>query len=318
MSPIDVASENSSKAAAARQGLAQSSGSSVLRNQCAATPATPAMKACGLCGQPATKNCSICKSISYCSKVHQTQHWGIHKTICKRLVEHNLSREHQQAATVSFGMRKGPVIRPHENGVMSVPMPGDWAKGLTKSAAAEWLVDCYRMRVDDDFAWGSGRMRGLYHPDCNPSLMALDFFIFAKLATLHCVTPVPFDWLPVIKKAGSLLPFPFEKQGHALVKYKTENYYDALFGQRSLRWTANQVYCTNVMGKHAMSAPFQHLSEDYNQHEDIFSGNPELFYDFGGVAAWRDFIKALTDTRGPAPWTFSPSARRINSTNLPV
>jgi hypothetical protein len=92
------------------------------------------------------------------------------------------------------------------------------------------------------------------------------------------------------------------------------------FGSTMFRHTVVllQVYCNNVIGKHAMSAPFQHLSEDYNQHEDIFSGNPELFYDFGGVAAWRDFIKALTDTRGPAPWTFSPSARRINSTNLPV
>jgi hypothetical protein len=67
----------------------------------------------------------------------------------------------------------------------TMPQPGAWAKGLKGSAAAEWLVDCYRMRVDDDFVWSGGMQRGLYHPNCTAGLLALDFFIFARLATLH-------------------------------------------------------------------------------------------------------------------------------------
>lgn len=32
--------------------------------------------------------------------------------------------------------------------------PSDWSQGLSPDQQAEWLVDCYRMRVDDDYAWG--------------------------------------------------------------------------------------------------------------------------------------------------------------------
>jgi len=44
---------------------------------------TEQKKSCGLCSQPATQLCSICKKIYYCCREHQKSHWKEHKTICK-------------------------------------------------------------------------------------------------------------------------------------------------------------------------------------------------------------------------------------------
>ena len=38
-----------------------------------------------------------------------------------------------------------------------MPTPAGWAAGLSSDKQAEWLVDCYRMRLDDDYAWGGGK-----------------------------------------------------------------------------------------------------------------------------------------------------------------
>lgn len=40
---------------------------------------------CGHCGKSATKICSKCKSIAYCSVEHQRLHWSEHKLHCKKL-----------------------------------------------------------------------------------------------------------------------------------------------------------------------------------------------------------------------------------------
>jgi hypothetical protein len=37
-----------------------------------------------------------------------------------------------------------------------MPGPTAWAQGLSSDKQAEWLVDCYRMRLDDDYAIGGG------------------------------------------------------------------------------------------------------------------------------------------------------------------
>ena len=38
-----------------------------------------------------------------------------------------------------------------------------WAHGLGVAQQHEWLLDCYRMRVDDDMCWGGGQLRGAHH-----------------------------------------------------------------------------------------------------------------------------------------------------------
>lgn len=38
----------------------------------------------------------------------------------------------------------------HEAPVLPPMVPDGWAAGLSEREKYEWLVDCYRMRVDDD------------------------------------------------------------------------------------------------------------------------------------------------------------------------
>lgn len=146
---------------------------------------------CGLCGKPASLKCGKCTSISYCSKEHQRQQWHLHRQICKQITADRDGNGSDRHVLTGFSMSNGPEVQLETmTGPMSVPKPADWRKGLSKSAAAEWLVDSYRMRVDDDFAWGggmciAGKQHGLYHLQCTPKLMATDFFIFAKLAVQH-------------------------------------------------------------------------------------------------------------------------------------
>lgn len=53
-----------------------------------------------------------------------------------------------------------------ENGPPGPPSKNSyWSDGLSKLAAAEWFVDCYRLWIDDDNVWGGGDLRGLYNAE---------------------------------------------------------------------------------------------------------------------------------------------------------
>ena len=66
-----------------------------------------------------------------------------------------------------------------------------WAKGLNCLAAAEWFIDCYRMRMDDNQVWsGEFRPGSLYDPDHTKKTIAADFLIFCHLARFVGVIPV--------------------------------------------------------------------------------------------------------------------------------
>jgi len=43
------------------------------------------IKKCSICSIPAKKSCSVCKSIYYCCREHQTQDWKRHKKECGKL-----------------------------------------------------------------------------------------------------------------------------------------------------------------------------------------------------------------------------------------
>ena len=45
--------------------------------------------------------------------------------------------------------------------IRTLDTPTSWWCGLTEKERYEWLVDCYRMRVDDDATWGEGFMHGM-------------------------------------------------------------------------------------------------------------------------------------------------------------
>lgn len=60
------------------------------------------------------------------------------------------------------------------NGVKGIPGPAAWSQGLNSCQRHEWLVDCYRMRLDDDYAWGGCNLHGLYDPDHSPMSVMQD------------------------------------------------------------------------------------------------------------------------------------------------
>lgn len=175
----------------------------------------PESSSCGVCGQAASQRCSKCKSLSYCSKEHQKQHWRLHKQICEMFVD---LKQNPNSSSMLNGHSRDEAGR-HQisstmmEGAPSVPKPEDWRKGLSKGAAAEWLIDCYRMRVDDDFAWGgglaiAGKQHGLYHPQCTPKLIAMDFLIFTKLATQHgCATLAHVTCLHMKLRSCAIITF---------------------------------------------------------------------------------------------------------------
>lgn len=122
------------------------------------------------------------------------------------------------------------------------PTPTAWAEGLPDVQRYEWLTDCYRMRVDDDCKWGGGNMHGLYKQD---GTITKDFLIFCRLAQHHGVIPDQWDWTSFLGIAKNLLPFDFEKSD-AQDKYGRENYFSAMMGRRSLRYTGTVVYGSGV------------------------------------------------------------------------
>jgi hypothetical protein len=62
----------------------------------------------------------------------------------------------QQAGRAGGGGARGAAAAAGFN----MGAPDAWARGLPVDQRHEWLVDCYRMRVDDECAW-RGEQRGL-------------------------------------------------------------------------------------------------------------------------------------------------------------
>lgn len=154
----------------------------------------------------------------------------------------------------------------------------------------EWLVDCYRMRVDDRYVWGGGDLRGLYAQACGAGSPSGDFLTFCKFAVRHGVIPDGWDWPAFLGTAKGLLRYAFEKSD-ATEKYGLENVFAVAMGGRSLRYTAEVVY-----GSACMSRP----SEAEKGVDEIVRANPsrdDLYQDVGGAAVWREAGLAV-ESRG--------------------
>ena len=112
-----------------------------------------------------------------------------------------------------------------------------WSKGLPQIAKYEWFFDCYRMRIDDDYAIGGGNLRGLYDEDATPASILLDFCFFCRLAKCRNVLPSQWQCKDFLKVADDWILAAFEKED-AKDKYGSENVFNAcLGGGRSLRFT---------------------------------------------------------------------------------
>ena len=184
-----------------------------------------------------------------------------------------------------------------------------WSVGLGAGKQYEWLVDCYRMRVDDEYAVSEKiRSKSLYDPDHTEDSILVDFLVFSKLAVLmEAVPPSGWDWARYMSKARQLLRYAFEKDD-AFEKYGGENFFEGAVGigsGRSLRFTAQQIFAAEVTTLEvtdfrAMQLESEVVSrcfgdDEYFDEDDVvdFDSAADVFEDVGGVQLWRDLKHAL-------------------------
>ena len=105
--------------------------------------------------------CSQCRSVNYCSKEHQRSDWPSHKSTCR-------AAKKQPKQTVSS--------------LDEIQNPLAWSVGLGPKKQREWLVDCYRMRLDDDYAVGGDVRGGSLYDQSEPDEIIQDFLVFCRLA----------------------------------------------------------------------------------------------------------------------------------------
>ena len=114
------------------------------------------------------------------------------------------------------------------------PPPHAWAIGLNAHMQREWLVDCYRMRLDDELVWQNRIRPGSLYDQSGAREIAQDFLVFCCLAKRKSALPDNWSWPKFLDVAAELLAFKFEK-ADAKIKYGVENQYDVATGGRSLR-----------------------------------------------------------------------------------
>uniref|UniRef100_A0A6B2LH16 Uncharacterized protein n=1 Tax=Arcella intermedia TaxID=1963864 RepID=A0A6B2LH16_9EUKA len=177
-------------------------------------------------------------------------------------------------------------------------LASDWQRGLSVSKRYEWLVDCYRMRVDDECINGGITNGCLYDPDHTKLSVVADFFIFCKLASLRKAIPSQWNWKDFLKVAEGLIPYAFEKSD-AQEKYGSENVFSVLTGGRSLRATGEAIYNRSVMDTVNYDGDHQRLQEVVEEIFDsskVFLEHAKEFEDIGGSNTWSNFYKSLKIT----------------------
>ena len=202
--------------------------------------------------------CSQCKLVNYCSKEHQREDWVRHKPECLAASEEPIpvapaghwAMDGQFKHPLVFywnnrnNSMAGPPIpstvrrsRPSLDPSQPPPPPHAWAIGLNAHMQREWLVDCYRMRLDDELAWKDSIRPGSLYDQAGANEIAQDFLVFCCLAKRKGVLPENWSWSKFLDVAAGLLAFKFEKND-AKTKYGDENQFALLNGGRSLRWAA--------------------------------------------------------------------------------
>jgi hypothetical protein len=250
---------------------------------------------CMVCGAPSAFKCSRCEAARYCGRQHQKDHWPSHKPVC--------STTHGEAGGGAGGAGAAAATRAGAE----LQLRASWAAGQSAEARYEWLVDCYRLRVDDDYAMGGGITRGLYASSSVPEAIVWDLADFCKLALRAGVVPVapvapstavPWDWRAFLAQAAELVTSAFDKRD-AQDKYGRENVFAGMLGGRSLRYTATLVYGDIGAGASDAAASIRRDRAGVQTRDPQLKGGESspagtFFADIGGVAAWR---KLLADVK---------------------
>mmetsp|Transcript_20548 Transcript_20548/g.60683 ORF Transcript_20548/g.60683 Transcript_20548/m.60683 type:complete len:250 (+) Transcript_20548:70-819(+) len=173
-----------------------------------------------------------------------------------------------------------------------------WWSDLSEDMAYDWLIDCYRMRVDDDMAQGSF-MHGLYAGDGGGAIFD-DFLLFVKLAAARGVAPSAgeaWDWAKLCERAISLLPNAFERSD-AAGKYGAVSAQGAGY---ALSLMAEQVYGSSCTDGEEAEDPLSAMVRDQideaqmREQEGADEGGSfaQLFDGIGGPEPWQALRTAL-------------------------
>jgi hypothetical protein len=184
--------------------------------------------------------------------------------------------------------------------IESIGLPSSnssWAKGLDPMAAAEWFIDCYRMRLDDEYVY-RGDLRGLYDPESTKQSIASDFLVYCHMALFVGAVPLDngWDWVGCLDKFGHLLNFAFEKSD-AGDKYGRENIFSAMMGGRSLRFTAELIYGSGIGGYN--DSPMNDTEAELERLQSLvarkikWKSNNILFKNVGGFDVWKRLLDKL-------------------------
>ena len=177
--------------------------------------------------------CSRCKLVEYCGKEHQKADWARHKPECLAASEAPIP-----VAPAGHWAMDDPPGWPSiglDGTPLQPPPPYAWSIGLSLHMQREWLVDCYRMRLDDEMAWQNSIRPGSLYDQSGAGEIAQDFLVFCCLAKRKGALPNNWSWPEFLDVAAGLLAFKFEKND-AKIKYGGENQFSLLQGGRSLRW----------------------------------------------------------------------------------
>ncbi len=129
------------------------------QRQAAKEAQDPATKACAKCNKAQSelsiplKRCAKCQSESYCSRGCQVADWKAHKKSCAA------TQQNKPKATTNFD------AMPKEAGDFFQDLaPDNYLHKFPEKEAYTQLIDCYRMRVEDDYKF-AGDPRGLYNEE---------------------------------------------------------------------------------------------------------------------------------------------------------
>jgi hypothetical protein len=181
---------------------------------------------------------------------------------------------------------------------------GEWALELSPSEQARWLVDAYRMNVNDEF--NKGNLRSIYVQNSTALDSFLDFLTFCVSAKVHGVVIVSeFNWKELTNCAKLCLHQRFSET-EAKVKYGDESV-RSLQSVASVVWDGSANEMLNALfvrykaefGSSINFADLQNwLNEQpsfwFNETNEFSTGS--LFQLVGGIQLWSDLYEVLKST----------------------
>ena len=235
-----------------------------------------------------------------CNRECQKKFWKVHKKMSHvpQAKQRMFNSKTNQDNIHGLGGFSNIQITPVEDLLKAMSNNQSWFESMSMCGRAEaWLVDCDRMRVDDDCRWGGCNLHGLYsqcfdNDGQTSKAMAIvtDFLVFMKLAVVNKVIPQGFNFQKCLRKAAQLLNFAFEKSD-AKDKWGGENVFST---RPSLRRTAELVYGSSCMVQSSYEANDAAAQQDaMEMAARRFLVDKTVCQDVGGQVIWKNLLRNL-------------------------